>query len=212
MQLMGPEAGLHWRSQPVPRMGQANLEVDALLGRQKYTSDSNGSVHNVPQIETRWRVLWPTKASLNISYGLALHTHSDYLEGATSTGQSGYDRQSTQIWLPVRWRDSGQNWPSLGPAKTVSLDTGLLLWGKHLSRLSQTDAATYIDTQNTQHTGIYIQTKADYATASGTYSPFIRWTWVDDSDKVNSLRSGFQDFYTPINRRIQIGVEWQYSR
>lgn len=212
VQLAGPELGLHWQSLPITRLGQANLEVDALVGRQKYKSDSGGSLNNVPNLETRWRILWPMNTSPNIAYGLALHTHAYYLEGSASAGQGGYDRQSTQLWLPVRWRDSGQNWRSLGPVKTVSVDAGVLLFGKQLSKLSQTDATTYIDTHNTQHTGIYIQTKADYTTASGTYSPYIRWTWVDDSDKVNSLRTGFQDYYEPINRRIQIGVEWQYSR
>ena len=212
MQLLGPEVGLHWRSRPLASWGQAQIEVDALAGQQKYSSDETGHRNNVPNIETRWRSLWPMNIAPNISYGLALHTHFNYLEGVTSAGYGGYDRKSTQLWLPFRWTDSGQHWSALGPVKSLSVDAGILLFGQHVSKLSQANAIKYIDITNTQHSGVYIQSKVDYSTASGTYSPFIRWTWVDDSNKVNGLRSGQQDFYEPINRRLQIGVEWRYSR
>ena len=212
MQLLGPEIGVHWRSNPLAQLGQAHAEVDALLGRQKYMSDSTGSLNNVPNLETRWRSLWSLNNWPNMSYGLALHTHTNYLEGTTRTGYSGYDRQSTQLWLPFRWQDNAQNWRALGPAKTITLDAGILLVGQQVSKLSQANPNKYTDIHNTQHTGFYIQTKVDYSTASGTYSPFIRWTWVDDSDKVNGLRKGFEDYYEPINRRLQIGVEWRYAR
>lgn len=212
MQLVGPEIGLHWRSMPLASLGQAQLEAEAVVGRQTYSSDRSGSMNNVLNIETRWRSLWPMAMAPSISYGLALHTHSNYLEGMTSTGHRGYDRKSTQLWLPFRWTDAGQYASLWGPAKKLTVDAGVLLFGQQISKLSQANAATYIDINNTQHTGIYIQTKADYSTASGTYSPFIRWTWVDDSNKVNGLRSGHEDYYEPINRRLQIGVEWRYSR
>jgi hypothetical protein len=212
MQMAGPETGVHWRSYSLANLGHANIEVDALIGRQKYMSDSSGHLNNVPNVETRWRILWPVHRWPNMSYGLALHTHTNDFEGTTSTGNGGYDRLSTQLWLPFRWRDNGQNWRALGPAKTVTLDAGVLLLGQQVSKLSQANPNKYTDIHNTQHTGFYIQTKADYSTGSGIYSPFIRWTWVDDSDKVNGLRSGFQDFYEPLNRRLQIGVEWHYSR
>ena len=213
MQLVGPEIGLHWHSTPLPRAGQAQLEVDALFGRQKYSSDKSGTLNNVPNIETRWRILWPMNIKPNISYGLALHTHFNDLQGKTSTGHGGYERQSLQLWLPFRWTDNSvQDWSALGPVKSLRLDAGVLLFGQHVSKLSQANASTYIDITNTQHTGVYFQTKADYSTASGIYSPFIRWTWVDNSNKVNGLRAGQENFYEPINRRLQIGVEWRYSR
>jgi len=212
MQLVGPEIGLHWRSRPLMGLRQAQLEADALVGLQKYSSDGTGTKKNVPNIESRWRVLWPSSLNPQISYGLAFHTHSNYLNGLTSTGNGGYERQSTQFWLPFRFSDSGENWSALGPVKSVSVDAGLLLLGKHVSKLSQANANKYIDLNNTQHTGIYIQSKLDYSTASGIYSPYIRWTWVDDSDKVNGLRVGHADYYEPINRRLQIGVEWKYGR
>jgi hypothetical protein len=212
MQLVGPEIGVHWHSKPLAQLGQANVEVDALLGRQKYMSDDSGIKNNVPNIETRWRSLWPMNIWPNVYYGLALHTHTNYLQGTTSTGYGGYDRQSTQLWLPLRWSDATQHWSALGPVKSVTVDAGIMLLGQQVSKLSQANPSLYIDTHNTQHTGIYIQTKADYSTASGIYSPFIRWTWVDDSNKVNGLRKGFEDFYEPLNRRLQIGVEWRYAR
>jgi hypothetical protein len=216
MQLVGPEIGLHWRSRPLVGLRQAQLEADALVGLQKYSSDDSGTKKNVPNIETRWRVLWPSHLNPHLSYGLALNTHSNYLnvEGRlTSTGRGGYERQSTQFWLPVRWSDSGENWSAFGPVKSVRIDAGVLLLGKHFSKLSQVNAKTYTDVNNTQHTGIYLQSQLDYSTASGMYSPYVRWTWVDDSDKVNGLVSGKQGVSNePINRRLQIGVEWKYWR
>lgn len=212
MQLVGPEIGLHWRSRPIEGLHQAQLEVDALVGLQKYSSDGTGTKKNVPNIETRWRVLWTSTQWPHISYGLGFFTHSNYLQGTTSTGNGGYERQSTQVWLPFRFSDSADNWSALGPVKSVRMDAGVLLLGKHVSKLSQVNANTYIDLHNTQHTGVYLQSQLDYSTASGIYSPYIRWTWVDDSDKVNDLRSGKQNYYEPINRRLQIGVEWKYGR
>ena len=135
------------------------------------------------------------------------------MEGLTTTGHGGYERQSTQFWLPFRFTDSGENWSALGPVKSVRIDAGVLLLGKHVSKLSQVNAKTYIDLNNTQHTGIYLQSQLDYSTASGIYSPYLRWTWIDDSDKVNGLLSGKQGLFSePINRRLQIGVEWKYWR
>jgi hypothetical protein len=135
------------------------------------------------------------------------------LQGTTSTGNGGYERQSTQFWLPFRFSDSGENWSALGPVKSVRIDAGILLFGKHSSKLSQVNAKTYIDIENTQDRGIYFQSQLDYSTASGIYSPYVRWTWVDDSDKVNGLLSGKQGLFSePINRRLQIGVEWKYWR
>jgi len=215
MQLVGPEIGLHWRSRPLLGLGQAQLEVDALVGLQKYSSDTTGTMKNVPNIESRWRVLWPSTQWPNISYGLALHTHSNYLNvnSPTTTGHGGYYRQSTQFWLPFRFTDSGENWSALGPVKSVSVDAGVLLLGKHFSKLSQVDSKAYTDINNTQHTGIYLQSKLNYSTASGIYSPYVRWTWVDDSDKVNGLFLGTQGvIHEPMNRRLQIGVEWKYGR
>ena len=205
MQLVGPEIVLGLR--------QAQFEVDALVGLQKYSSDGTGTKKNVPNIESRWRVLWPSTKWPSISYGLGFYTHSNFLQGTTSTGNGGYERQSTQFWLPFRFSDSGENWSALGPVKSVRIDAGILLFGKHISKLSQVNAKTYIDIENTQHSGIYLQSQLDYSTASGIYSPYVRWTWVDDSDKVNGLLSGKQGLFSePINRRLQIGVEWKYWR
>ena len=213
MQLVGPEIGLHWRSRPLLGLRQAQFEVDGLVGLQKYSSDGTGPKKNVPNIESRWRVLWPSTQWPNISYGLGFYTHSNFLQGTTSTGNGGYERQSTQFWLPFRFSDSGENWSALGPVKSVRIDAGILLFGKHISKLSQVNAKTYIDIENTQDRGIYFQSQLDYSTASGIYSPYVRWTWVDDSDKVNGLLSGKQGLFSePINRRLQIGVEWKYWR
>ena len=57
MKLVGPEIGLHARGVNVFPNTNWVLEGDVLLGRQKYTSTSTGSMRNVGNVETRWRVM-----------------------------------------------------------------------------------------------------------------------------------------------------------
>jgi hypothetical protein len=81
-------------------------------------------------------------------YGLALHGHANFFRGTTSSGFGGYDRLSTQVWLPVSWHSAG--------AQPWAVDAGWLLWGEHVSRLSQVNIRLQ-DVTNQQRKGAYIQ-------------------------------------------------------
>lgn len=199
MRLQGPEMGLHWR-RPVGIGMQ--LEAEALVGIQNYNSDSTGSLNEVLNVDTRWRVMQPLGALPAFSYGLALHTHYNNLRGTTSTDNGGYERISAQIWLPVRW--------SISSAQPWEIDAGALLWGRHTSRLSQAGPGNS-DVTNVQRTGFYLQGSTTLASSYGPITPYVRWAWVDNSDeKVTQFTGLRQRVYEPRNNRVDVGLQWRF--
>ena len=199
MQLKGPELGLHWQSR---RLGAYAFEADAHVGLQNYNSVPSGRLDSVLNVDTRWRALKASTTQPQWQYGLALHTHANFLRGTTSLGFGGYDRLSTQVWLPVRWQSVGdQPW---------SVDAGWLLRGEHLSRLSQVNTRLQ-DVTNQQRKGIYFQISKEIHTNLGEMQPYARWTWVDDSDvHWVSLVGVDRGTYEPRNNRLQVCLKWQF--
>ena len=198
MNLKGPELGVHWQSQT---WGQYTLESDAQLGLQNYSSVPSGRLDSVLNLDTRWRVLRASTAQPQWQVGLALHTHANFLRGTTSLGFGGYDRLSTQVWLPVRWQQNNTHpW---------TVDAGWLLWGQHVSRLSQVNTRLQ-DVTNQQRKGVYFQISKDIHTGLGEMQPYARWTWVDDSDvHWVSLVGMDRGTYEPRNNRLQVGLKWR---
>ena len=199
MNLKGPELGVHWQSQG---LGQYTLEADVQLGLQNYSSVESGRLDSVLNLDTRWRALRAFKARPQWHYGLALHTHSNFFRGTTSLGFGGYDRLSTQVWLPVRWHSaSAQPW---------TVDAGWLLWGQHVSRLSQVNTNLQ-DVTNQQRKGAYLQISKKVKTDQGEMEPYARLAWVDDSDvRWITVAPGVdRGDYEPRNNRLQVGLKWR---
>lgn len=173
MNLKGPELGVHWQSR---KWGPLTLEAEAQLGLQNYSSVPSGRLDSVLNLDTRWQVLRASTAQSQWQYGLALHTHANFLRGTTSLGFGGYDRLSTQVWLPVRWQQNNtQPW---------TVDAGWLLWGQHVSRLSQVNNR-FEDVTNQQRKGVYLvdsnpwQQAVHLPTNKGPRSPLVyRWLKV----------------------------------
>lgn len=199
MQLKGPELGLHWQSL---NLAPYTLEADAHLGLQNYSSEVSGRLDSVLNLDTRWRALRTSTDQPQWQYGLALHTHANFLRGTTSLGFGGYDRLSTQVWLPVRWHSTHtQPW---------TVDAGWLLWGEHVSRLSQVNAR-FQDVTNTQRKGAYLQVSKKVHSSLGELEPYARWAWVDDSDvRVMNVSGQATSTYEPENTRLQVGVKWHF--
>ena len=197
MQLLGTEVGLHVLAHGLDDLPNWQFEGDVLLGRQKYTSTDTGDLNGVINIETRWRALTSLYRTGNqqegLSAGLGLHTMWNDLRGQTTTHHNGYERQATQIWLPLRWTS----------ATAWELESGLLLRGMHTSRLSQANASN-ADIRNTQTSGAYLQVSTRLKLDDGTHlSPFVRMTRLGDSDTVYS---NGQSWYEPHSKRWQIGA------
>lgn len=199
MSLKGPELGVHWQSR---RWEAYNLEADAHWGLQNYSSSQSGRLEQVHNLDTRWRALRSPSVYSQWQYGLALHTHVNFLRGTTSLGFGGYDRLSTQVWLPIRWQSPDpQPW---------TMDAGWLLWGEHVSRLSQANSSLQ-DVTNTQRRGVYFQVSQKISSSRGDFEPYARWTWVDDSDiRQVTVNEQIKGAYEPLNRRLNVGVKWQF--
>lgn len=199
MNLKGPELGLHWQSR---HLKAYTLEADAHVGLQNYSSALSGQLDSVLNIDTRWRALRALTTQPQWQYGLALHTHSNFLRGTTTLGFGGYDRLSTQVWLPVRWQSFGnQAW---------AMDAGWLLWGEHVSRLSKVNPNLQ-DVTNTQRRGVYLQVSQKMSSSRGVIEPFARWTRVDDSDVSQVTVDGqTTGAYEPQNTRLNVGVKWHF--
>jgi len=199
MNLKGPELGVHWQSQ---RLGPYTLEADAHLGLQNYSSVQSGRLNSVLNLDTHWRALRASTDQPQWQYGLALHSHANFFRGTTSLGFGGYHRLSTQLWLPVRWHSaSAQPW---------AVDAGWLLWGEHVSRLSQVNTNLQ-DVTNQQRKGAYLQISKKVKTDHGEMEPYARLAWVDDSDvRWVTVAPGVErGDYEPRNNRLQVGLKWR---
>ena len=202
MQLQGPEIGAHAKLSAWTAWPSAQLEADVLLGKQQYTSENSGSMNGVTNLETRWRALVPVSDEFeNLRVGLAVHTLWNDLRGTTSFNQKtygGYERNATQLWLPIRW-SSTQAW---------DMDAGLLIVGKHTSKLSQVNTS-YTDIVNKQHHGQYVQVNINLPMSSGdTLKPFMRYTHLGDSSVVVMNRDPWVE---PASHRWQIGAIWTFN-
>ena len=206
MQLQGPEIGVHVRSFDVTQWQGLQLEGDALIGLQKYSSQTTGSLNNVGNIETRWRALVPvyvgSNADSSLSVGLGVHTLWNDLRGRTTTNHGGYRRMATQLWLPIRW-DADETW---------QFDAGVLLYGVHTSLLSDVNAG-YGDVTNTQRRGTYAQVSMNLSSEYGSnFTPYLRYTHLGDSNVVpNREPDGIAQRYEPKSQRWQIGVTWRFN-
>jgi hypothetical protein len=204
MQLQGPEVGLHASVIQWAPMPKAHFEADVLLGTQRYTSESSGNKNGVTNIETRLRALWPvfsdTPTNQGLFTGLAVHTLWNDLRGTTNfngTTYGGYERSATQLWLPVRWAIDD----------TWALDAGLLLYGRHTSKLSEA-SSSYADIVNTQHHGQYAQASMNFLLSNGdSLKPFVRYTHLADS---NVVTMGGKYWIEPHSQRWQAGVVWEF--
>ena len=205
MRLKGPEVGLHARFTNWAEMPQAQWEGDLLLGKQKYTSVSSGSMTGVTNLETRWRALVPAFSDAptqeGFFTGLALHTLWNDLRGtSTFNGETygGYQRSAAQLWLPVRWAS----------ADGLEVDAGLLIYGRHTSKLSDVNRS-YEDIVNTQRHGQYAQVAMNVALGNGDLiKPFVRYTHLADS---NTVTMGGKNWIEPESQRWQVGAVWEFN-
>jgi hypothetical protein len=213
MRLQGPEVGLHLRLSDAAWGGHWGLEADVLYGRQDYESLNTGRLTDIPNIETRSRIMYAHTAqrtagpSMGLSYGLAVHTLWNNLDGTTTTGAGGYVRKAIQLWAPVRWREG------LAPggwATAWTAEGGVLISGQHTSVLSQV-SAVYPDVTNRQDKGVYLQFSSEHRQGlrAGAWSPFVRFTWLGDSDTVAfSTTTRHYQGTEPLSQRWQVGAQW----
>lgn len=198
MNLKGLELGVHWQSR---KLGPFTLEANAHLGLQNYRSVQSGRLNSVLNVDTRWQALRASTVLPQWQFGLASHSHANFLQGTTSLSFRGYDRLSTHVWLAVRWHsDNSQPW---------AVDAGWLLWGEHFFLLSQVNPNLQ-DVANQQRKGVYLQISKEIHADSGDMEPYARGNWVDDSEiSWGTVAPGLAiGDYEPRNNRLQVGLKW----
>lgn len=199
MQLQGPEIGLHARTHKLSGMPRLQLEADAFLGQQHYTSTNTGSMDGVRNVESRWRALLPVFGNAGqregLYAGIGVHTLWNDLRGRSTTNSGGYERSAAQLWLPVRW-----------VSRAWEVEAGALVYGRHTSKLSQANTSPPSqDVVNTQKHGAYLQSKLHiHMDARHVLSPYVRYTHLGDSDVVRNT-------YEPASQRWQAGVTWEFT-
>jgi len=197
--LRGPELGIHMYRSITHDFA---IEAEGFWGLQNYSSFQSGEMNNIPNIDTHWLLLRSLPKLKSWRYGFALHTHHNLFRGTTSLGFGGYDRHTMQIWFPVRWQ-------SESPSHWV-IDAGWLLWGQHVSKLSQTNSQLH-DVQNRQKRGAYVQFLTSAYINQSRFHPYVRLTWVDKSDnQLLNFDGQVIDAYEPNNTRLQVGVKFRY--
>jgi hypothetical protein len=88
------------------------------------------------------------------------------------------------------------------------LDAGLLIFGRHTSKLSEVNTS-YQDIVNTQHRGQYAQVAMNVALSNGeSLKPFVRYTHLADS---NTVAMGGKYWIEPESHRWQIGMVWEFA-
>lgn len=200
MQLSGPETGVHGQ---INTENNLQFEGEILFGRQHYDSTQSGSMDNVGNIQSAWRLLTPVLGDRHngLSVGAAYQTLWNDMRGTSTyhgTTYGGYQRMARQLWLPARW-NINDVW---------QLDMGLLIYGRHTSNLSEVNS-TYSDVTNTQRHGHYIQASATVAMdAMHALTPYARYTHLADS---NTVWMGGKGWYEPASDRWQVGVIWEFT-
>jgi len=91
-----------------------------------------------------------------------------------------------------------------------AVEAGGLLWGAHVSRLSQVNTSLQ-DVTNTQRRGVYLQVSQKISSSRGVFEPYARWTRVDDSDiRQVTVDGQSRGACEPQNNRVNLGVKWHF--
>jgi hypothetical protein len=84
-----------------------------------------------------------------------------------------------------------------------------LISGQHISMLSQV-GSDFIDVTNRQNKGAYLQFSSEHRQGlrAGAWSPYVRFTWLGDSDTVPFSRIDQRAGIEPLSQRWQVGAQW----
>lgn len=188
-------------------------------GRVDYTSNGTGSSSGEPDWYIEGRALigndWPLNAATVSPYiGLGYRFLLNDGRGITSTGATGYRRESTYLYLPVgiilrTGLDSGDEMAG-------SFEYDHLLSGNQFTKLSDVGAG-YGDLDNKQNKGYGVKLRLSYATAHWSFGPYLHYWNIADSDWKPLYQFGVPVFdnngnpdggIEPSNRTTEIGLEF----
>lgn len=212
MSLEGGKVGLDINVTDVTQSDNfIQVDLRYAFGSVDYTSNGTGSASGFPDwyIETRmlFGTDWSTTSSVFSPYtGLGYRYLFNDARGITSTGASGYRRESNYVYLPVGviHRTALQDRSRL----LSTLEFDLLLTGKQVSRLS--DTGLLQDATNTQGSGYGLKLSVIYENDNGAIGPYVDYWNIAQSNTValyfpNGTLYGTG--YEPKNTTVEFGLK-----
>ena len=192
MSLKGGKIGLNQR---ITKAFQNDLFIRGDLryafGTVDYNSNGTGSASDEPDFYTEIRVLagkdWQTNAGVFSPYtGLGYRYLFNDGRGITSTGHSGYRRESNYLYLPVGFIHRTLIDGHAQLESTVEYDH--LLAGQQISHLS--DVRGYSDVTNNQSKGYGLKLSIMYEKSKWAIGPFAHYWNIARSDIAVLFQNG----------------------
>ncbi len=193
------------------------LKAEARLSYGQVDYENSGTLDNIDDLMLEFRMLggrvWPVSKSSTITAyaGLGYRYLRDDMSGmTTSTGASGYLRESNYYYIPIGVEALAgleKGW-SLGAA----LEYDFFLWGKQVSYLSNANS-NYSDIENDQNDGYgwrgSIRLRKKRRSKEYAIEPFIRYWNIEQSDIKALFYNGvFEDYYVePKNTSRELGIK-----
>ncbi|MDX8386817.1 MAG: hypothetical protein R8M11_09945, partial [Gallionella sp.] len=190
-------------------------EVRFAGGTVDYQSNGTGSSSGNPDWYFEGRVLlgnnWTRHDFPNLSsyVGLGYRYLKNDGRGLTTTGHSGYRRESNYLYFPIGiiHRTNLQ-----AGAKLIStIEYDYLITGTQNSKLS--DVPGYSDLKNTQKEGHGLKLNLQYTKEKWRVGPYLHYWKISDSDAIPSYVNGnlVCCFYEPHNKTVELGIELRHS-
>ena len=190
-------------------------------GKVDYSSSGSGTLENIPDYTFELRMLagkdyyWDEYSRVRPYVGFGFRYLNDDTGGKlSSTGASGYERESRYYYLPI-----GGEFKHLfngGWEIEVQGEYDVFLQGTQVSKLTDVDGGLP-DLKNEQHSGLGARgsVKLTKKTEQVNYfvEPFIRYWHIDDSE-VNTaagylyLLTGYEPENTSTEIGARVGVEF----
>lgn len=181
-------------------------------GTVDYTSNGTGSSSGEPDWYIEGRALvgndWLLKSATLSSYvGLGYRFLMNDGRGITSTGASGYRRQSSYFYLPVGliYRTVLRS----GNSMLGLIEYDHLLAGNQFTKLSDTGLG-YSDLDSKQTDGYGVKLRLAYVARQWSAGPYLHYWNIADSAVNPIYKNGLLNGYgwEPHNRTTEVGLEF----
>lgn len=195
--------------------GIVKLQGSFAYGQVDYTSVNTGDLNDVDDFIVELRplvgieILTAKAFEITPYIGLGYRYWYDDLRGTSTTGATGYQRESQYFYLPVGI-ELAKNYRGWGWKLTLEGD--YLLEGKQTTHLSDVHPALD-DLENTQEEGYGARAGLAFTKYGDridfTVEPFVRYWDIDDSNftSVTSFGTPIGDVgYEPANETLQTGI------
>jgi hypothetical protein len=181
------------------------------FGAVDYNSNGTGSASGEPDwyIETRGLVgkdWWVKGMVLSPYTGLGYRFLFNDGRGVTSTGASGYRRESNYFYIPLGISDR------LRITEQSNLETQLeydyLMSGRQITRLTDTGLG-FSNVTNNQHTGYGLKLSVMYQKNNWAIGNYLHYWNIGQSDSTILYRNGtfYGTAWEPKNNTVEFGIK-----